>query len=445
MSGGVGFAINDVEDGRIIVSFLIPGGQAEEAGVELGAELLTLGDLGVEEAVEQAVVFSGPFSTEHLERLWKLRYATRFPLDGDVSSSWRNPDSDTVQTASFTAVNEPESFNFSSFTPPRDGFEQPVEYELLEDDGFGYVQIFSFFDNDLLSIQLWERLMRTLNDQGVPGLIVDMRRNGGGSGFLADQMAAYFFQEPLVLGNHGRYDEDIDDFYFDSRSEERFYLPPEELRYDGEVVVIVGPNCASACEFFSYDMTLQDRAQVVGHFPTAGLGGGIEQVAMPDGESFTFTQGRAVDVDGNIHIEGIGVVPTVRVPVTEATLFSDGDPVFDAAVETLRATIFGAVTEVGPIALGEEVSGDLPPGKRLRYELSLAEGAAFTLVLESDDFEPVLGLYEAESGSFIGDTAGEPEAVFEELQSPSDLVIILEVSAGDGGREAFVLRGEDLN
>ena len=44
--------------------------------------------------------------------------------------------------------------------------------------------------------------------------------------------------------------------------EQRFYLPAEELRYDGEVAVLVGPNCNSACEFFSYDMTLEDRAAI---------------------------------------------------------------------------------------------------------------------------------------------------------------------------------------
>jgi hypothetical protein len=41
------------------------------------------------------------------------------------------------------------------------------------------------------------------NENAVPGLIIDMRLNGGGSGFLADQMAAYFFDEPHSLGNTG--------------------------------------------------------------------------------------------------------------------------------------------------------------------------------------------------------------------------------------------------
>jgi C-terminal processing protease CtpA/Prc len=178
-------------------------------------------------------------------------------------------------------------------------------------------------------------MMRVLNENQIPGLIIDMRQNGGGSGFLADQMAAYFFNEPYVLGNAGFYDEDHGEFYFDPRTEDRFYLPAEELRYNGDVAVLVGPNCASACEFFSYDMTIADRAAIVGQYPTAGLGGSIDEVLMPEGEAFRFTQGRAVDNDGIIHIEGIGVVPTVQVPVNEDTLFSVSDPVLQAAIDYL--------------------------------------------------------------------------------------------------------------
>ena len=67
--------------------------------------------------------------------------------------------------------------------------------------GLAYVKIYSFFDNELLTVQLWEQMMQSLNSLGVPGLIIDLRQNGGGSGFLADQMAAYFFNDELVLGN----------------------------------------------------------------------------------------------------------------------------------------------------------------------------------------------------------------------------------------------------
>jgi hypothetical protein len=46
-------------------------------------------------------------------------------------------------------------------------------------------------------------------------------------------------------------------------------------------------------------------------------------------------------MNGEIHIEGKGVAPTVRVPVSEETLFSDGDPVFDAAVQYLDDRVTG--------------------------------------------------------------------------------------------------------
>ena len=48
-----------------------------------------------------------------------------------------------------------------------------------------------------------------------------------------------------------------------------------------------------------------------------------------------------VDANGNIHLEGTGVVPTVRVPVTEETLFAEGDPILEAAINHLNNTIGG--------------------------------------------------------------------------------------------------------
>jgi C-terminal processing protease CtpA/Prc len=334
ISGGLGFAMMETDDGRILVNFITPGSPAETAGMELGAEIIAIDGQPVADAVENAVVYSAPFSTEHVLRLQRLRYATRFPLDTEVEVTFANFGAGE-ETVLMTAVAEFDSFSFSSFNQGRTGLELPVEYEFLP-DGYMRVKIFSFSDNDLLTIQLWERMMRALNENQIPGLIIDMRQNGGGSGFLADQMAAYFFNEPFVLGNAGYYDEDRGEFYFDPRTEDRYYLPAEDLRYNGDVVVLVGPNCASACEFFSYDMTIDERAAIIGQYPTAGLGGSIDEVLMPEGERFRFTQGRAVDNDGNIHIEGIGVVPTEDVPVNEDTLFSVGDPILEAAIDYLN-------------------------------------------------------------------------------------------------------------
>jgi hypothetical protein len=345
-------------------------------------------------------------------------------------------------------VPEADSFRFSSFSTGLTGFEQPVEYELLEDVGLGYVKLYSFSDNDLLSVQLWERMIRTLNQSGVPGLIIDMRQNGGGSGFLADQMAAYFFDDPHVLGNTGRYDESLDEFFFDERTVDRFYLPAEDLRYRGDIAVLVGPNCNSACEFFSYDMTVDDRAGIVGQYPTGGLGGSIDRVLMPESEFFTFTAGRAVDVDGDIHIEGIGVVPTVQVPVIEETLFSEGDPILEAAIDYLIGATAVEALDAGEIAIGESVSGDFAAGERVRYTLDVQEGDVISIYLAGDDpqVDTVLRVYDANDELLLANddaSDGDLTSALTDLAIPVDLTLVVEVATiNDRTTGPFTLRVE---
>ena len=83
---------------------------------------------------------------------------------------------------------------------------------------------------------------------------------------------------------------------------------------------MVGPACASACEFFSYDLTIQNRALVVGQYPSEGAGGSVEAFYMPEGIYCQLTTGRALDANGKIHLEGRGVTADIKVPVTAETL-----------------------------------------------------------------------------------------------------------------------------
>jgi len=336
--GGLGLAIRQLDDGRVLVSYVTQDGPAEAAGIRLGDEVLQINGQPIQEAVEANVPWSSPFSNEAGERLQQLRYVMRFPLDTQVSLRVRRS-AGAQRTVQLKAVDEFESFSASSLYAGVTGLELPVEFKVL-DSGYGYVRVYSFFDNELLTIQLWERMMQSLNDYGIPGLIIDLRNNGGGNGWLADQMAAYFFDDPLVLGNTGHYDDSSGEFYLDLGDSVEFIPPREDLRYSGQVVTIVGPACASACEFFAYDITLQDRSAIVGHYPTAGAGGSVEDFLMPEDISVRFTTGRAVDADGNIHIEGTGVPPTVRIPFDAAAFQAEigaaRDLLLESAVAEMR-------------------------------------------------------------------------------------------------------------
>lgn len=442
IAGGLGIAIRETEEGPVIVNFVTEGSPAEEAGITLGTEIVSIDGVPIAEVISNAVAHSAPFSTGHFQRLQQMRYAVRFPIETEVELTWKDADGEEV-TETMKVIGEYDSFSFSSFARGTTGFEIPVDYELLEADeygenDYGYVKIDSFSDNSVLTVQLWERMIRTLKRYAVNGLIIDMRQNGGGSGFLADQMAAYFFHEPHVLGNSGYYDEDRGEFYFNPDGEDRYYLPAEDLRYDGEVVVIVGPFCLSACEFFSYDMTIDDRAHIVGHYPTGGLGGSIKSIKMPDDEYFTFTIGRAVDSEGEIHIEGIGVVPTVLVPVTREALLAeeDDDILLDAAVAHLDSLLAVETIDGGEIAIGDVVEGTLAAQTVVQYTLPLSGGDVISIFARSEEFDTYLALYlDGDSPIMTDDDSYDSDAALEELEVPSDLQLIVEVSSALGDEE----------
>ena len=334
VAGGLGFAMRQIDDGSIVANYILDGGPAAKAGMTWGAQIITMDGIPTADVVDKVVPWTSPFSNPEIKRLQQLIFATRFRMDkGQVEVKFKNIGG-SEKTAVLQVINEYDSFNFSFYPVGDSPTALPVEFDVLP-SGYGYIKISSFLDNDVLSIQVWERAIKYFNDNQVPGVILDLRNNGGGSGWLADQMAAYFFDKEIVVGNSAQYSKATGEFYMNPGNEAIMIPPRAELQYSGPVVVMVGPNCASACEFFSYNMTINDRAAIVGQYPSEGAGGSVEDFIMPEDITVQLTIGRAVGVDGSIHLEGTGVVPDVRVPVTLDTLKKEanGEDVVLAAAE----------------------------------------------------------------------------------------------------------------
>ena len=340
-AGGVGFAMTKTDDGKFIVDYVTSGGPAEAAGIKFGAEITAIDGQSTADKVAATVPWDSPFSTDEDRLLEQMRYALRFQLSkGNVSVTFQNRGG-SQQTASVHVVAEQDSFNFSLDSSGGNPFV-PVDYQVLPTNPpIGYIAINSFFQDQVETIQEWESAIKSLKDNNIGSVILDMRNNGGGNGWIADQMAAYFFDHQVPVGNVSRYDPTSDSFYTDPTDVDMMIPPPADLQYSGNVAVLVGPGCASACEFFSYDMTLENRSVVVGQYASEGAGGSVDQFIMPEGLAVQITIGRAVDANGNVHLEGKGVVPTLRVPVTLDTIqaaVNGGDPVLDAAERALGAT-----------------------------------------------------------------------------------------------------------
>lgn len=350
IAGGIGLALGETSDGTVVARFVTPGAPADEAGIEFGAEIVSFDGTPIEDVVSAVVPWSSPFSNPEIARLQQLRYATRFRMEkGQVEVTFVNPGG-AQETAALDVVSERDSFSVTSFAAGEAVSALPVEYEVLP-SGYGYLRINSFSDNQVLTIQIWEYALQFFIENEVPGIILDMRHNSGGSGWLADQMAAYFFDKEIVTGKGSSYDEVTGEFYLDPASDAIMIPPREELRYAGPVVVLVGPACVSACEFFSYDMTLEDRATVVGQYPSSGAGGGVEAFLMPENTYVQFTVSRQMDADGNIHLEGNGVVPDVRVPVTVESFqreLAGEDVILDAALQVISQPKGAGITPSAP-------------------------------------------------------------------------------------------------
>jgi C-terminal processing protease CtpA/Prc len=408
-AGGLGMAIAELDDGRVIVSFILPDGPAAEAGISLGTEILEINGEAVGDVISATVPYSSPFSTDHARRLQQLRYAIRFPLDTEVEVTFQNTGDSDASTVTLTTVQERQSFAATSFFRGVTGTEPPVTYSFLP-EGYGYAKIWDFLGNEVLTVQLWETFISLAIQQGVPGVIIDMRQNGGGNGFLAEQLAGYFFEDETIVGYTAFYDEDTKAFVTQTARPDRMYPPEAPLRYGGEVVVLVGPACASACESFAYAASIDERAAIVGQYPTAGLGGSVEDFLMPEGATIRFTIGRGLDANEDIHIEGIGVVPDVDVPVTPESVLAvvnGEDPVLAAGIAYLNQTLGlttdseapdVGLTDGGEIAIGDTVEGEIAAGERVRYLLTAEADATIDINLTDADgaLDTYLRVYDAE-------------------------------------------------
>lgn len=428
ISGGLGMNLTQLDDGRVIVSYIVEGGPADRARIELGDEVVAMDGTPIQQALDETFIFNG-FSTEFLERIQELRYIVRRPVGTNVDVTYRNGETGELDTVTLVASDEGETFNRSSIRAGAPEFVGPVEFDLLP-NGYGYVQINTFSGNEVLTIQDWEFFLTTIKDAGIPGIIVDMRYNGGGSPVLANQMAGYFYDEETVIGYRAVYNDETEEFFVREEAPTIVYPAPEPFRYDGEVAVLVGPACASACETFSYAMSQLDNVEIVGKYPSQGLGGGVQDFLLPESLRFRYTVNRGLNADQEIHIEGVGVPPTVEVPITEETVFSDEDVILQAAIDHLDSQLTVPFTTGESLGIDDEVSGTLNAGERVRHPI-VGPSEGVDVVVDLDTDAPIVLRIYSEDGELLAEGQQSTLEEIPLLAGVAGETLILEIATPD--------------
>lgn len=345
-AGGYGFAIIGLDDGRVIAHIVSEDGPASKVGMVWGAEILEWNGTPINQAVAEVIPWSMPFSTEESKVVQQYRYLLRAPLEVEAEVTFQNPEDEEPITATIQSVAELETFNATSVYAGFDRNSLPVEYEILP-SGFGYIKMTTLSEDITLIIRLWEWAIERMILNQVPGIILDMRQNGGGSP-LGTYFASFFVEERIDLSRSYYFSEKSGEF--ETFGPPDYTEPDDKLYYDGQLAVLVSPACASACENVSYVLGQLPQTRVLGYYASNGIYGEVArgQYRLPGGYSFQVPTGMTLDMDGNIIIEGTGVVPDVRVPLNEETVrqeYVDGrDVVLDYAIDVLSQPLGAGVT-----------------------------------------------------------------------------------------------------
>ena len=119
------------------------------------------------------------------------------------------------------------------------------------------------------------------------------------------------------------------------QSEPAIIQPRKGARYQGPLVVLIGPSTYSSAEDFLVPLSHSGRAVLVGG-KTAGSTGNPIYVDLPRGGKFRVVSKRDVFPDGTEFV-GYGIVPNVAVEPTQLDLFEGRDPVLEAGIKVIAA------------------------------------------------------------------------------------------------------------
>ena len=188
-----------------------------------------------------------------------------------------------------------------SFTITRAQIELPNLLAKIINDDLGYIRLFGFARGagDQVRAEVEDLL-----DEGVKGVVLDLRDNGGGLFSEAVDVASAFIENGEIVTYRARAEEDI---VYDAEGDAFQDLP---------LVVLVNEGTASASEIVAGALQDRERAMVIGT-TTYGKGSVQEVLPLQDASALKLTIARYFTPDGH-DLSGAGIDPDVTVDARPA-------------------------------------------------------------------------------------------------------------------------------
>ena len=188
------------------------------------------------------------------------------------------------------------------------------------EDNIGYIQVTEF---DSVTTDQYKSALDDLENQGMTGLVVDLRNNPGGNVSTVCDMLDMMLPEGLIV-----YTQDKDGNKETATSD-------EEHQFTKPLVVLMNGNSASASEIYAGAIQDYGIGKIVG---TQSYGKGVVQQIfdLGDGTSVKLTIADYYTPKGR-NINGKGITPDVEVEYQADESNPDADNQLDKAVEVLKS------------------------------------------------------------------------------------------------------------
>ena len=192
-------------------------------------------------------------------------------------------------------------------------------YHEMKEDKIGYIQVTEFDD---VTTDQYKEALEDLENQGMKGLVVDLRNNPGGNVDTVTDMLDLMLPEGTTLSIK------------DKQGKESVYESDDEHQFTKPLVVLVNENSASASEIFSGAIQTFGTGEVVG---TTTYGKGVVQQIfdLKDGTSVKLTIAEYL-IAGQVGINGQGVTPDVEVQYEKDAQNPDRDNQLEKALEEVK-------------------------------------------------------------------------------------------------------------
>ncbi|MFW5969243.1 MAG: S41 family peptidase [Halofilum sp. (in: g-proteobacteria)] len=213
-------------------------------------------------------------------------------------------------------------------TIAREGKDKPVELTIERDTievtsvdsrmlqpGYGYLRVSHFQNNTQEAV---DKAIKDLKDEaekeeeGLRGLVLDLRNNPGGVLSAAVSVSDTFLEEGLIVYTEGRIKD----------SKLRYSARPGDAIEDVPMVVLVNEGSASASEIVAGALQDHERALVIGN-KTFGKGSVQTIQDLSDGGALKLTTARYYTPDGR-SIQAEGIEPDIATGAYKLTAVEDG-------------------------------------------------------------------------------------------------------------------------